>query len=592
MVWPSFWHALPLDFSMAAYFMVVPVLLWFVAVAIGPRYFPFFKKIIYGFGILVVAVAVLVFGANVFIYEEWSTPLNHRAIRYMSDTPRSLLDSMSLGFKIGALLLSIGSIAFFVFLYKKYAMSLVFSQNTTRKSLFALPIALSLLAVAIRGTGVMPINESAVYYSSESFCNHAATNAGWYLAHSLLEKTTYTNRYTAEYPEDLAALGPGLTRTFTDVPHVPWLDISVTPKPNIVFVLMESMTAQVIEELGGEKGVCPNLSRLIQQGTLFTNCYGSGYRTDQGLVSVLAGYPAQPDQSVIFHIEKGAKLGSVQQFLKEKYGYTSAFVHGGELTFANFKVWLANQSTDVIVGKDAFPLAERTIRWGAGDEAVLGRTLLEINKIQQPFFAATLTTSLHPPYDSPVEQRWPGTSPREQFLNHAAFADAAIGKFMEQAAREPWYANTLFVLVADHGVSLPSGAGMDRPHTRQVPLVFFGPALRPEWRGAKIPVVCSHHDLPQTLLRAIAPEAEGHRFPWSRDLWSMDAYFKAYPAEAGRNFAYYTNENGLGWVTPEGKGFYNFVDKSWLDIGTPLPEAAKRDARAYLHLLYDDFLKL
>jgi phosphoglycerol transferase MdoB-like AlkP superfamily enzyme len=590
-VWASFVYALPLDLSMAAYMMVFPVLLWFIGIAFGASKFAFFEKILNGYGALVVAVAVLVFGANVFVYAEWGTPLNKRALQYLVDTPKVLLHSMSLGFQAMALVLSLGGISLFVFLYKKYVSHSVFPQKPTKKILLALPLALGMLVLGIRGTGKMPINESAVYHSKNLFCNHAATNSGWYLAHSLIEKNTDTNRYPTDRPEDVQALVPKLRRTFTDVSHAPWLRTDSIQRPNIVFILMESMTAQVIEELGGEKGVCPNIARLIQNGALFTNCYGSGYRTDQGLVSVLAGYPAQPDQSVIFHIEKGAKLTALPKYLKEKHGYNSIFVHGAELTFANFRVWLTNQRTDVIVGKEEFASADRRIRWGAEDNAILQRTLLEINKIQQPFVATALTVSLHAPFDSPVEQRWPGDVPRAQFLNHAAYADAAVGQFLERAAREPWYPNTLFVLVADHGASLPAGAGMDRPITRQVPLVFFGPALRNEWRGARIPVTCGHHDIPQTLLRAIDPTAP-ELFPWSRDLWGMDAFFKANPAASDQNFAYYTNENGLGWATPKGTAFYSFVDRSWLHFGDTLPENAQRAARAYLHLLYDDYLQL
>lgn len=71
---------------------------------------------------------------------------------------------------------------------------------------------------------------------------------------------------------------------------------------------MESHTAQVVEALGSEKGVCPTLERLIGEGILFTNCYGSGYRTDQGIVSVLAGCP-QPDQSIVLLEDKASNWG-------------------------------------------------------------------------------------------------------------------------------------------------------------------------------------------------------------------------------------------------------------------------------------------
>lgn len=590
-VWHSFYYALPLDLSMAGYFLALPVLLWFTGVALGPKTYPFFSRVIYWINGGIIALAVLAFGANIFIYEEWQTLLNQRAIYYALDTPDVLANSMSLPFLIGAVLLCAGAIGLFVYTYRKLVTTDAFPRPVSRWYLLGFPVVLGLLVVAIRGIGVMPINESAVYYSTHAFNNHAATNTGWHLAHSLLEKRTITNKYTSENPIS-AEQKQWLLNTYTQEPTRPLLDSTGAPV-NVVVVLMESMTAQVIEELGGEPGVCPHISRLIREGLLMSNCYGSGYRTDQGLVSVLAGYPAQPDQSVIFHVEKGEKLRALPRYLKEKHGYSTLFVHGSELTFANFRVWLSNQKTDLILGKEAFSPEERNIRWGADDQRIMERTLKEINALQPPFFATALTVSLHAPFDSPVQVRWTDGSPKAAFLNHAAHADAAIGAFMERAAQQPWYPNTLFILVADHGASLPSGRGMDEPITRHVPLVFFSPRLRPELRGTRNEVFGGHHDIPATVLRALDPQAPvAELFPWSRDLMAMETWFQAHPAEKERNFAYYTNENGLGWVTPTGQGFYHFVDKSWYFKGPPFSDGVKADARAWLHLLYDDFLGL
>ena len=590
----SFGHGLPLDISMAAYFMVIPVLLWFGGALLGEKTQRITAHSIRFFNIALIGAAVLAFGANVFIYEEWHTLLNNRAIDYMTSTPEALVNSMSFPFKLAALALYIGAVYLFVAVYDFWVKKAIFAQKTSPWIVLALPVVLGLLFLGIRGKGIMPINESAVYYSTHAFNNHAATNPGWHLAHSLLEKRSTENHFKTDNAAQLAAQTTYLKNTFAQqAPTLLPLQIPVGTQANIVFIVMESMTAQVIEELGGEKGVCPHLSALIRDGMLFTQCYSSGYRTDQGIVSVLAGYPAQPDQSVVFHIEKGEKLTSLPKYLHEKEGYSTLFVHGSELTFANLKVWLSNQKTDKIIEKSAFAAAELNTRWGADDQYIMARTLLEINQLKQPFCATALTTSLHPPYDSPVEQRWPSNTPQGQFLNHAAFADAAVGRFMRQAAQQPWYSNTLFVLVADHGASLPSGRGLDQPVTRQIPLIFFSPMLRADLRGARIPTFCGHHDIPATAGRMLNPPLPAAEiFPWSRDIMAMQAWFSQHPAAAGQNFAYYTNENGLGWVTPKGSGFYQFLGKKWGSFGDTLPSPAQSDARAYLHLLYEDFLRL
>ncbi|MEO6757955.1 MAG: LTA synthase family protein, partial [Saprospiraceae bacterium] len=349
----------------------------------------------------------------------------------------------------------------------------------------------------------------------------------------------------------------------------------------------------VVEELEGEKGVCPTLSRFIREGILFDQCYGSGYRTDQGIVSVLGGYPAQPDQSVVFLTDKAAKLNSVPKALHQ-HGYSTAFFYGGELTFANIGVWLRNQQVEKIISENDFSAAEKTQRWGVDDGILLQRAAKEIGQLKPPFFATAMTLSLHPPYDVPYQSQWQGSSDREKFLNSAAFADHALDEFFKTAEQQAWYANTLFVLVADHGVSPPGYFGLDNPKARRVPLIMFGAPLNKSWQGQRIDLYANHHDIPATVLRMLNFRQE--KFTWSRDLWFWDEMLNGYKSpvleQFHGGFAYYTNENGIGWVNRQGAGFYQFKDKSWQMFQGELDSASREDAKAYLQILYDDFLKL
>ncbi|MBK8428342.1 MAG: LTA synthase family protein [Lewinellaceae bacterium] len=460
--WSAFWHALPLDMSMAGYLLLLPVLFWFIGLLIGPGAYPVFNSLISGFNFLIITAFVFIFGANVFIYEEWHTPLNHRAVEYLS-TPRALLDSMSFGFKLVAVGLFVGGVWLVWQVYKRIVGHELYPETISRWGFLALPVWIGLLALAIRGgLGVMPINESAVYYSVHAFNNHAATNTAWYLAHSQLETRSTENHYRFMPDEEAAEQVDFLMRNgHPDVEyHMNLLGTQPdSTRLNVVFLIMESMTAQVVEELGGEKGVCPNLSRLIREGILFENIYGSGYRTDQGVVSILGGYPAQPDQSIVLLSDKAEKIRSLPMMLYEQ-GYSTAFFYGGELTFANIGVWLRNQKMEVIRSEPDFPSADKTQRWGVDDYKLLQHSIQEINQLRPPFLAAAMTLSLHPPFDVPYQSKWQnGGTEAHLFLHSAAFADYAIGEFFKTAEQQTWYDNTLFVLVADHGASHPGAAG-------------------------------------------------------------------------------------------------------------------------------------
>lgn len=605
-VWWAFWYGLSLDISFAAYLMAIPLILWQIGIAWGSISYRWLNKGILYVNVLLFSGFIFVFGANLFVYEEWHTPLNNRAVEYFK-TPSALLDSMSFVFKTACVALYAGGIWMIWKIFQRIVGNTFYpQQSVSRWFALGFPIWLGLLVLAIRGgLGVMPINESAVYYSAHLFDNHAATNPGWSVGHSLVEARSTENRYRVMADADAKARIENLKwdglgeityqfrKTEFTKDSVPLL------KPvNLVFLMLESHTAQVIEELGGMKGVSPNLSRLIKEGILFENIYGSGYRTDQGLVSILAGYPAQPDQSIILLDDKASTLGSLPKLLKGN-GYQSLFVYGGELTFANIGLWLTNQRFDKIISERDFTSEEKTQRWGADDQIVLQRMLQEINQLNPPFFAATLTLSLHPPYDVPYKSQWAANNDSDKFLNSAAFVDQALGSFFQQAEPMPWFDNTIFVLVADHGASQPGAVGMDRPESRHIPLIIYGKPLMDQWKSYRVKAYGNHHDILSTLLPLLSLEkyqTGGKGLGWSRNLFDVEIMDRVRVDAQGKpanqcGFAYYTNENGLGWATAQGKGFYEFKSKEWRIFEGQLTEDDKLNAQTYLQTLYNDFLK-
>ena len=50
-----------------------------------------------------------------------------------------------------------------------------------------------------------------------------------------------------------------------------------TTRPNIIFVLLESWTCDVIEPLGGEPGITPFFNKLCSEGLLFRNMFANGF---------------------------------------------------------------------------------------------------------------------------------------------------------------------------------------------------------------------------------------------------------------------------------------------------------------------------
>ena len=133
---------------------------------------------------------------------------------------------------------------------------------------------------------------------------------------------------------------------------------------------------------------------------------------------------------------------------------------------------------------------------------------------------------------------------------------------------------------------------MDDPRSRHIPLILFGKPIHKDWIGKKVDVFGNHHDIPATVLHTITGKPVVD-FPWSRDLWDLNVAVNAYRNDANQklDFAYYTNENGLGWLNRQGAGFYYFENKQWNWWRGQIDSTGQKQAKAYLQTLYEDFLQ-
>jgi phosphoglycerol transferase MdoB-like AlkP superfamily enzyme len=132
--------------------------------------------------------------------------------------------------------------------------------------------------------------------------------------------------------------------------------------------------------------------------------------------------------------------------------------------------------------------------WGISDKHLF----LEANEIlakqQKPFFAIIQTSDNHRPYTIPKEdlrefqkkdipkdslEKYGFASVDE--YNAFRYTDFTFKKFMEAAAKEKYFENTLFVFVGDHGIRGDAGNMFPRSWTEQglttvhVPLLFYYP---------------------------------------------------------------------------------------------------------------------
>ena len=595
----TFGYGLRLDFSMTAYLCAVPFLLFVLAYLIGPR-FPLRRLINAYTGLLGLVVSFLLM-ADADLYRVWGFRLDATPLQYI-DTPGEMAataTSAPLVFLFSVIgLLTLGA----WLLYKVLARPApVFPAQAGRGRLVLAGLGYAaLLAVPMRGgLQQIPVNQSDVYFSEVPFANHAAINPIWNVADALLRlrklqpgrpfmPDSAAQRLVASiYP--LAASTAQAEKATEPTGALPTGSgpaggsprLLREPRPNVLFIILESFTAKFVGSLGGEKGVTPNLDSLARTGVSFPNIYAAGDRSQKGLVALLSGYPSQPTTSIIKYPPKAARLPHLARSLAGA-GYRRRYYYGGELAFANMKSYLRTAGYEQLTERADFGRQEQNSKWGAHDHVLFNRLLPELAELARqpaPFFVTAFTLSSHEPYDVPMRAKFPGQKEEDLFRNSVYYTDSALGNFMRQASRQPWWAHTLVVLVADHGHALPGDSPTDDPLKFHIPLVLTGGALRPEVRGQVRPAIGSQTDVPATLLGQLGLPATD--YVWSRDLLRLHQV----------PFAFYCYTDGFGTVTPAGTLTFDNVGRRVTRRSAGATDAQLELGKAYEQLSLDDFVR-
>ncbi len=267
-------------------------------------------------------------------------------------------------------------------------------------------------------------------------------------------------------------------------------------RPNVVVVMLESMSADFMATFGNPRHLTPNLDRLTQQSLFFPRAFASGTRTVRGLEALTLALPPTPGNAIVRR-PQNEHLFSLASVFNAK-GYTCAFLYGGYGYFDNMSAFFSGNGYTVIdrTAVDPAKIHHETI-WGIADEDLYTQALETFDAYQakgQPFFAHLMTTSNHRPYTYPEGRiDIPSKTGREGAVK---YADWALGDFLQRAAGHAWFDNTVFVIVADHQAS--AAGKTDLPLARyRIPLLIYAPKLIPPAHNERL---IAQIDIAPTLL--------------------------------------------------------------------------------------------
>ncbi len=564
-----------LDWSFSAYLSVIPWLVFALSTSLPPLIRPSLKRwLISLYTILMVLLCSFVVIIDVELFRKWGFRIDATPLMYLSHLKEVWASASSsplllLVWLWGMLSLT-GVLLYFWLLHNRRP------RPVKQTVWYALPIylwAIALLIIPIRGgLQLAPINQSSVYFSTQRFANLAAINPVWNFFDSCVNHTAqHDNPYQYFAPKQAKALVDSLFLDTSTQTHFV-IDTSVQ-RPNVIIITWESLTAKVFDKTGGTRGVLPQLSRLAQEGILFSRCYASGDRSDKGLVALLSAFPAQPTTSIMTIPQKTIRLPFLSQVFRQQH-YTTAWYYGGEPEFANMKSYMLNGQFQKLVTKYDFAPKDMNAKWGAHDHVVLGRLLKDCAKMPNPFFVNLFTLSSHEPFEVPMKTFFKGTDEKSLFINAHHYTDASLGAFIQKAKEQSWWKNTLIIIVADHGHPLPEEASKQEDY--HIPMVWTGGLLKE--KGLIIKQVCSQNDIAATLLAQL-------KLPRQAFYWSKNIFGNQY-----KPFAFFTFNDGFGLVQDRRSYCFDNAGKHLIESTGKIREKDFNAGKALQQQAFQDFL--
>ena len=250
-----------------------------------------------------------------------------------------------------------------------------------------------------------------------------------------------------------------MAQVYTPV-HVP-NDTLPMMKKNVVVLIVESFGREYIGALNrtldnsNYRGYTPCVDSLIAKSITFSHSYCNGRKSIDGMPSILSSIPMFVEPFFLTPASMNHVSGIASLLAGE--GYQTAFFHGAQRGSMGFQAFARSTGFQDYFGREDYSADSRfggdedfDGMWAIWDEPFLQYYVAKMSEMKEPFMTAVFTASSHHPYAIP--EKYKDIYPEEGIIIHKCirYTDMAIGRFFQQASRQPWFKNTIFVLTSDH----------------------------------------------------------------------------------------------------------------------------------------------
>lgn len=497
------------------------------------------------------SVAILLGLIELDFYREFHQRLNSLVFQYLKEDPQTVLSMLWNGFPVLRLLLAwllLSVLAHAVFAWLARRLSPARAQAQRPRPAMALhwrvlALLVCVLAATLAARGTLrqgpPLRWGDAFTTESTFANQLGLNGSLSLVDAARRELS-ENKAKAFKPSMPSAEARAITRELLLTGHDRLVDADsapvrrryqapadgTLPVRNVVVILLESFAGHFVGALGNQDGITPNFDRLAGEGLLFSRFFANGTHTHQGMFATMACFPNLPGFEYLMQTpEGGHRFSGLPQLLGAR-GYDDLYVYNGDFAWDNQAGFFGNQGMTRFIGRNDYrdPVVQDPT-WGVSDQDMFDRAAEELQKMapNRPFYALLQSLSNHTPYALPETlpvERVTGHGSLDEHLTAMRYSDWALGRFFEKARRSPYYKDTLFVIVGDHGFGASEQLTEMDLLRFHVPLLLIAPGITEKF-GARRETVGTQVDVVPTIMGRLGGEVR-HQC-WGRDLLALPA---------------------------------------------------------------------
>jgi phosphoglycerol transferase MdoB-like AlkP superfamily enzyme len=561
--------SLSLDFSVLSYIAILPVC--FLSLLAFTRKSKSIHLSLVIYYSLVGTALLCINLIDIHLFSYWNSKTSAKAISYLNSLGMVI---SSAGVKNVVLLFILFALSALLCFYimKKIIKKTTIANPSWIQVLFIFPLLLGSCILGIRGgLREIPINQSDAYFSDNIVLNIAGVNSLWNLGNVFFQNMNNLSENPYKTMSDDKA--ETLFHQLYEIEKDTTVTLFNIERPNIVYIAMEGVNANCIREFNEHNNYMPAVSKIMQEAYTFTNMYSSGMRTDQGLVSILSGFPALPLHTIGAQPEKFQALPSLSLALKAE-NYTNTFFFAGEPEFGSFKAFLVHNGFGKIYDLSDYTEAALSQDLGAPDEVLFNRFTKDMKAPQEPFFSLMLTQSTHEPFDMPFNDKVADDAQR--YINTVMYLDSVLGVWYEECKLQSWFDHTIFILSSDHAHTFPERYWYTDKERYHIPFIIFGKPLKEVFKGKSNAQLVNQTDIPLSLAKQL--NLTHQKFEFSKDI------LNPYSPE----FSSFIHIHGHNWITKNGQCSVNYEIKN--DFNKEV-DSCLLDNAAYFQYAFQQYMR-